>query len=76
MTHTHGSDYLCAKSLETYLNHLEYNEKANYFAKSIVSVESTDEEFQEFIKNFLLAINKKMIRSGTVGGFVFIDIND
>ena len=69
-------EFLWEKTLEGYLEDLELDERKSYFAKSIVSVESTEEEFQEFIKSFSRKIGKKIVFSGTSDGFVFIDIND
>ena len=52
-------EYLWQESLEVYKRDLELKEKAKCLAITKISVESTDEEYKKFIKDFFIAIGKK-----------------
>jgi hypothetical protein len=62
--------------VDRYKEHLIWEENAKIFAREIVNVDSTEEEFQEFIKIFLSAIDKKIVYSDKMDGFIWLDINN
>ena len=54
-------NYLCKASLEMYLDDLGIKERTRYFAKEKISVESTDEEYENFIEKFFKATNEEVV---------------
>ena len=54
---------LWKKSLESYLDRKVTDERTKYFATEKISVESTDEEYEEFISKFFQAISMKILSS-------------
>ena len=69
-------DLLWEKSLESYLEHLVFDERAVYMATEKFSVESTDEEYKKFIEEFFNEINKEVVSSNKAHGFYWYDINN
>ena len=55
-------------ALEAYLRNLEAENRAVYFAQEIVSVESTDAEYEMFIKKFIAATGLKIEAIDTFDG--------
>ena len=47
-------------ALESYKRNAELKEKANYMAREIISIESTDEEYAMFLEEFFAAIDKEL----------------
>jgi len=54
---------LSRKSLDDYLEELEWRVRISFFAKEKFSVDSSDEEYQKFLNDFFKAINKDVIAS-------------
>ena len=69
-------DLLWEKSLETYLEALERQEREKYFAKSKISVDSTSEEYEKFIEIYLKKIDLEVKFSGKECGFDYFGIAD
>ena len=58
------SNYNLVFALENHLRNLEIERVAAYQAREIVSVNSTDKEFNEFLDRFISAIDGKAVWSG------------
>ena len=58
-----GRRYL-RNALESYLVHVEDEKLLEYLAHELVSVDSTDEEYEKFKQKFIPAIDGKIISSG------------
>ena len=64
------SSYNLVVALEGYLQKLEDDRLMAYLAKELVSVDSTDEEYKEFLGKFISSIDGKIVSSGIENDFI------